>query len=103
MMDYDPRKWRSLRMRNGFVYLMMFDESRTIQYLRKFHVRVIDRRFHTTMQQRGDKWYWGWVCFEKPIDLYDAWEAGLVPIFKTKTENKNELRRNQDKYCCNAE
>ena len=94
-MDYDPRRWRSLRMRNGFVYLMMFDESRTIQYLRKLHVRVIDRRFHTTMQQRGDKWYWGWVCFEKPIDLYDAWEAGLVPIFREqKKEEQYGLSKN---------
>ena len=82
-------------MRNGFVYLMMFDESRTIQYLRKLHVRVIDRRFHTTMQQRGEKWYWGWVCFEKPIDLYDAWEAGLVPIFREqKKEEQHGLSKN---------
>lgn len=88
MIDYNPAYWKSTRMRKCFVYLMRYDEIRTIQHLSKIKARVVDRRIYINMEKRGDKYYWGWIGFDKPIPLWDAMEAGLVPIFRARQENK---------------
>lgn len=88
MMDYDPKRWKSTRMRNGFVYLMKKNELITIPKLRGIGARVIDRRFHLNPVDRNGRWYFGWICFDKPINEYDAMEAGLIPIFRKKLKEE---------------
>lgn len=83
MIDYNPAHWRSTRIRRAYVYLMKFNEIRTIQALKPVKCRIADRRFYLNMSKRGDKWYWGWIAFTKPLHPWDAMEAGLVPIFNT--------------------
>ena len=82
MMDYDPKRWHDISFKHGYIYLMKKDEVHTINALHHIHGRIIDRRFYTSMSRRGDKWYWGWIAFEKPLHLFDAMIAGLVPIFR---------------------
>ena len=68
--------------------MMMYNEIKTIQLLKGVKTRICDRRFYTNRKQRGEKWYYGWICFEKPLDLYDAMIAGLVPIFRNPEGRK---------------
>lgn len=86
MIEYDPRIWHDTTFKKGFVYVMMFNEIRTINELSQIKARVIDRRIYTNRERRGNKWYWGWMAFEKPLNDYDAMCAGLVPIFKKRRD-----------------
>lgn len=90
MIDYDPRRWKNTAFKRGYIYVMMYDEIRTVNALAHINGRVIDRRFYTNMARRGDKWYWGWVAFEEPLNLMDAMDAGLVPIFRDGRHNDTE-------------
>ncbi len=82
MIEYDPRRWKNISFRRGYIYLMKHDEIRTVNALSHINGKVIDRRFYTNMNRRGDKWYWGWIAFKEPLTLWDAMIAGLVPIFR---------------------
>lgn len=86
MIEYNPYDWHSTKLRRGYVYLMKYHEIRTIQLLAGIKIRVCDRRFYTRRSRRGDKWYWGWIAFVEPLPLWEAMNAGLVPIFKLGRE-----------------
>ena len=88
MIEYNPHHWKNTSIRRGFAYVMMFNEIKTIQLLKGVKTRICDRRFYTNRKPRGDKWYWGWICFEKPLPLWDAMNAGLVPIFREGRRDK---------------
>ena len=60
-----------------FVYLMQFNEKRTLQYLSGLKLRIVERKFFRATRERGKHRYWGWVAFTEPIELFDAMEAGL--------------------------
>lgn len=68
--------------RKKFVYMMRFPHEFTTERISKIHRRIVAHRFWITRYQREKHWYYGWVAFENPLPLWDAMEAGLVPIFR---------------------
>ena len=90
MIDYDPSKWKSTRTRRCYVYKMQFDEYRTVAALKKLKIRMADRRFYQNPLKQGKHVYWGWIGFEKPLNIYDAMECGLVPVFRDKYDKQKE-------------
>ena len=82
MMDFDPRKWKSTRIIRGYTYSMKYDAERTFKTLHGLKYRIVERRFFHQPSMWSDKYVWGWVKFEEPLPLWDAMEAGLVPIFR---------------------
>ena len=66
----------------GYVYLMRKDELQTYRRILRLKGKLIDRRILTKPEPRGEINYWGWMRFDRPLPLYDAMEAGLVPIFR---------------------
>ena len=85
------RSWlKKVTMMNKkrFVYLMQFNEKRTLQYLSGLKLRIVERKFFRATRERGKHRYWGWVAFIEPIELFDVMEAGLVPTFRMKVEVK---------------
>lgn len=82
MMDYNPSKWRSTRRTTGYVYSMKYDSAVTLKHLSKTGSRIRDRRFfHQPSIWHGKRVY-GWVSLDRPMQLFDAMEAGLVPMFR---------------------
>ena len=66
----------------SFIYMMRYPKDVTVEHTSKLHRRIISHRFWFMRYQREKHWYYGWVAFEKPLPLWDAMEAGLVPIFR---------------------
>lgn len=96
MIDYDPSKWQSTRMRRCYVYMMQFDEFRTVNALKKLKIRIADRRFYKNPLKKGKRAYWGWIGFDEPLELLDAMECGLVPVFRDKYIKKKEGEKGVD-------
>ena len=65
----------------GYVYLMQKDEVHTLRVIMKIKNVMLDRRIFLVPDDRNDKKYWGWMRFAKPLPLWEAMEAGLVPLF----------------------
>ena len=82
MMDFDPRKWKSTRIIRGYTYSMKYDAERTFKTLHGLKYRIVERRFFHQPSMWSEKYVWGWVKFKEPLPLWDAMEAGLVPIFR---------------------
>ena len=85
MMDVNPRAWRSTRMVRGFTYSMRYDPDKTLDKLQGIKYRVVDRRFYNQPSMWNAKLVWGWMKLREPLQLWDAMEAGLVPMFNTTT------------------
>ena len=60
---------------------MRKDEVNTIRVILPLKNVMIDRRIFTSPDERNDKKYWGWMRFARPLPLWEAMEAGLVPLF----------------------
>lgn len=82
MMDYDPRIWQPTKMIPGYTYSMMYDKEFTLQKLTGTEFRIVDRRFYHHPSMCRDKLVRDWIKFRNPIPLWDAMEAGLVPVFR---------------------
>lgn len=82
MMDFDPKKWRSTRMIRGYTYSMKNNSEYTLKRLAGVRYRIVERRFFHQPSMWSDKYVWGWVKFREPLPLWDAMEAGLVPLFR---------------------
>lgn len=82
MMDFNPRKWRSTRMIRGYTYSMKHDAKQTLERLKGIEYRIVERRFFHQPSAWHDSIVWGWIKFKEPLQLWDAMEAGLVPIFR---------------------
>lgn len=52
-----------------YIYMMRFPDIVTIQHISRIHKRVVDHR-------------------EEQLHLWDAMEAGLVPIFRVMKEGR---------------
>lgn len=68
--------------RTRFIYMMRCPKDFTVERISRMRRRIVSFRFWMSKFQRDKHWYYGWVAFEKPLPLWDAMEAGLVPIFK---------------------
>lgn len=75
---------------NQFVYMMKKPEFVTTRHIRQMHRRIVSHRFWNKRYKRGRWWYYGWVAFDRPIEDYDAMEAGLVPIFSRYKQEMNQ-------------
>ena len=75
--DYDVRRWK-------FIYLMKFDETSTFQRLAKLKARIVDKNVWSQRYKKGDRWYYGWIILDRPLELFDAMEVGLIPIFRER-------------------
>ena len=82
MMDFNPRKWKSTRIIRGYTYSMKNDSERTLKKLKGIPCRIVERKFFHQPSMWHDKYVWGWVKFKEPIPLWDAMEAGLIPMFR---------------------
>ena len=69
-----------------YIYVMHNNPFYTCEKIANLDARCIDYRFWNQMRQRGDRWYWGWVVFNKEIPLWDAMDAGLVPLFRKRKD-----------------
>lgn len=77
MADYETKKWK-------FIYLMKLDETSTIKRLAELKARIIDKSVWSQRYKKGSRWYYGWICLDKPLELFDAMEVGLIPIFRER-------------------
>lgn len=64
--------------RQGYIYLMRKDVTRTYRYLRSIGARIVDKRI---LKEKSQDNYYGWMRFPRPLPVFDAMEAGLVPLF----------------------
>ena len=64
--------------RQGYIYLMRNDVNKTYRYLRRIGARIVDKR---RLKEKSKDNYYGWMRFPRPLPLYDAMEAGLIPLF----------------------
>ena len=75
-MIYDPDPWQ-----HGYVYLMRKDERKTMKVLLKLKNVMIGKMIFNVPDYRDGNIYCGWMRFARPLPLWEAMEAGLVPIF----------------------
>lgn len=64
--------------RQGYVYLMRNDVNKTYRYLRRIGARIVDKRI---LKEKTSDNYYGWMRLPRPLPLWDAMDAGLVPLF----------------------
>ena len=76
--------------RPGYIYVMRNNEECTINHLKGIGARIINKCFWHKRYPRNGQWYWGWVMFDRPIHLYDAMMAGLVPIYKERVKDADK-------------
>lgn len=82
MMDIDPAKWKSTKLIRGYTYAMQHDQMLTLDKLTGIPCRIVERRFYHQPSMWHNKRVWGWIKFKEPLHLWDAMEAGLVPVFR---------------------
>ena len=75
-MVYEPKLYR------GYTYLMRNDYNNTMRVIVKLNNVMIAKKILVVPDGRPyNKTYFGWMRFLKPLPLWEAMEAGLVPLF----------------------
>ena len=75
-MVYEPKSYR------GYTYLMRKDYYTTMRVIVNLKNIMIARKLLAEPDGRPHKnTYFGWMRFIKPLPLWEAMEAGLVPLF----------------------
>lgn len=80
MTDYVPSIWQSTKLKAGYTYYMLKSESATRDSLKDIKHRIKDIKIYMRPYPVGTRHYHGWVKLEGELELYDAMEAGLVPV-----------------------
>lgn len=75
-MVYEPKPYR------GYTYLMRKDYHNTMGVIVNLKNIMIGKKILCEPDGRPTKkTYFGWMRFIKPLPLWEAMEAGLVPLF----------------------
>ena len=83
MIDYDPRQWQNTSMIKGYTYNMLKPYDKTREKLKGVPHKINDCRIYDrAYSQNGERPIFGWIKFDRILDLYDSMEAGLVPVFR---------------------
>ena len=64
-----------------YIYLMKHEREKTVKDLNGM-ARILDIRQWYRKYPRGNRLYWGWVVLDHPIELLDACDIGLMPVYK---------------------
>ena len=88
MIEYNPRVWKSTRMIRGYTYIMRNSLRVTKEKLKGVTYKINDCMIYEKPYMQGDRLCYGWMKFDKQLEIYDAMEAGLVPNFRINVEEK---------------
>lgn len=85
MTDYNPRQWKNTTMIGGYTYNMLKPLDKTKEKLKGIPYKINDCRvYDRAYSQYGEKPIFGWLKLDRTLELFDAMEAGLVPVFREK-------------------
>lgn len=83
MIDYNPRMWKNTSITKGYTYNMLKPLDKTKEMLKNVPHKINDCKiYERAYSQNGERPIFGWIKLDRTLDLFDAMEAGLVPVFR---------------------